>query len=68
MSDYITIEHVITEQEAYVVDVEVPRIEKHKIPVWVDVPVERTVYDRVPKVVKRRVPRTVVKQEEFDVV
>ena len=68
VSDYITVEHVITEQEAYVVDVEVPRIEKYKIPVWVDVPVERTVYDRVPKVVKRRVPRTETRQEEFDVV
>ena len=67
-TEIITKEHTIQEQEAYIVDVEVPREEIREIPVWVDVPVERTEYVRVPRVVKRRVPRTVTKQEEYDVV
>ena len=68
VKDTIVKEHVITEREAYIVDVEVPRIEKRKVPIWVDVPVERVVYDRVPRTVKRRVPKTVTKKEAFDVV
>lgn len=67
-TEIITKPHTIQEQEAYIVDVEVPREEKREIPVWVDVPVERTEYVRVPRVVKRRVPRTVIKQEEYDVI